>query len=91
MRITNLTTDTKKDILNNLLKRSPNNYLEYEEIVNEITDNVRRNGDRAVFDYTLKFDKFALDADNIRVTEEEIQSSCGTAGLTPGKMARSWA
>ena len=75
MRIVNLTGETKKDILNDLLKRSPNNYSQYENTVNEIIDSVRKNGDRAIFDYTLKFDKYALSADNIKVTREEIEEA----------------
>lgn len=75
MRIVNLTGETKKDILNDLLKRSPNNYSQYENTVNEIIDSVRKNGDRAIFDYTLKFDKYALSEDNIKVTREEIEEA----------------
>ncbi len=75
MRIVNLTGETKKDILNDLLKRSPNNYSQYENTVNEIIDSVRKNGDRAIFDYTLKFDKYALSEDDIKVTREEIEEA----------------
>ena len=75
MRIVNLTGETKKDILNDLLKRSPNNYSQYENTVNEIIDSVRKNGDRAIFDYTVKFDKYALSEDNIKVTREEIEEA----------------
>ena len=75
MRIVNLTGETKKDILNDLLKRSPNNYSQYENTVNEIIDSVRKNGDRAIYDYTLKFDKYALSEDNIKVTREEIEEA----------------
>lgn len=75
MRIVNLTGETKKDILNDLLKRSPNNYSQYENTVNEIIDSVRKNGDRAIFDYTLKFDKYSLSEDNIKVTREEIEEA----------------
>ena len=75
MRIVNLTGETKKDILNDLLKRSPNNYSQYENTVNEIIESVRKNGDRAIFDYTLKFDKYALSEDNIKVTREEIEEA----------------
>lgn len=75
MRIVALTNETKKDILDNLLKRSPNNYMEYEATVNEIINNVRTRRDEAVFDYTLKFDKYALNADNIKVTREEIDEA----------------
>ena len=75
MRIVNLTGETKKDILNDLLKRSPNNYSQYENTVNEIIESVRKNGDLAIFDYTLKFDKYALSEDNIKVTREEIEEA----------------
>ena len=75
MRILKLTKDSKQNILENLLKRSPNNYTEYESSVNEIINNVRENRDKAIFDYTKKFDKADIDASNIRVTKEEIQDA----------------
>ncbi len=75
MRIVELTESTRKNVLNDLLKRSPNNYSEYEETVNEILSNVKENGDQALFGYTLKFDKFQLTPENIRVTREEIQEA----------------
>ncbi len=72
MKILNLTPDTIQNILTDLLKRSPNNYTEYEGRVNEIIENVRANGDEAVFDYTKRFDGADISAENIQVTEEEI-------------------
>lgn len=72
MKILTLTNETKQNILNDLLKRSPNNYTQYEATVNEIIGRVRSEKDKAVFDYTLQFDKFALTPENIRVTKEEI-------------------
>ena len=75
MRILKLTKDSKQNILENLLKRSPNNYTEYASSVNEIINNVRENRDKAIFDYTKKFDKADIDASNIRVTKEEIQEA----------------
>ncbi len=75
MRIIKLTQETKSALLDELLKRSPNHYSEYESTVNEILDNVRKQGDRALFEYTMKFDRFALDAGNIRVAPEEIQDA----------------
>lgn len=75
MRIVELTESTRKNVLNDLLKRSPNNYSEYEETVNEILSNVKENGDQALFEYTLKFDKFQLTPENIQVTREEIQEA----------------
>ena len=75
MRTIKLTKETKEDILTNLLKRSPSNYGAYEATVAEIVGNVREKGDEAVFAYTKQFDKFDLTAENIRVTEEEIQEA----------------
>lgn len=75
MRIVELSKETKQSILNDLLKRSPNNYSQYEATVNEIIENVRTEGNKALFDYTLKFDKFALNAENIKVTRKEIDEA----------------
>ena len=75
MRIISLSQDTRKNVLNDLLKRSPNNYGQYESTVNDIIENVKQNGDKALFEYTLKFDKFELNADNIVVTREEIEEA----------------
>lgn len=72
MKIVKLTSDTKKDLLSSLLKRSPNNYTEYENIVNEIIDKVRNNGDSAVCELTSKFDKWNCNAETLRVSQEEI-------------------
>lgn len=72
MRILKLTEDTRKDILQNLLKRSPNNYGEFEGRVNAIIEEVRKNRDQAVFNYTKQFDGADINAGNILVTEEEI-------------------
>ncbi|MCI8381142.1 MAG: histidinol dehydrogenase [Lachnospiraceae bacterium] len=71
MRIIELTGETKKNILNDLLKRSPNHYGEYEETVNDIIRQVRERGDEAVFAYTEQFDQCRLTAENLVVTEVE--------------------
>ena len=70
-----LTESTKKNLLKDLLKRSPSSYGTYEQTVSEIVNNVKENGDKAVFEYTEKFDHFALNSGNIRVTEEEIKEA----------------
>ena len=75
MRILELSRETRKNILNDLLKRSPNHYGEYEEVVGEIIDGVKAQGDKALFAYTEKFDNFKLNSENIRVTKEEIQAA----------------
>lgn len=75
MRIIKLTNETKNNVLEDLLKRSPNNYGTYESTVNEIIENVKKNKDQALFDYTAKFDKYTLTAENIKVTREEIDAA----------------
>ncbi len=75
MKIIELTGETKKNLLEDLLKRSPNNYSQYEATVNAIIENVKAKGDRALFDYTLQFDQFALTPENIRVTRKEVEEA----------------
>lgn len=75
MRIVKLNEDSKKNILEDLLKRSPNNYDQYADSVNEILSNVKENDDKAIFDYTKKFDGADINAENILVTKEEIQEA----------------
>lgn len=75
MRIISLTEETKKDILDNLLKRSPNSYGEYEEKVRAIIEEVRNKRDEALFTYTKMFDGVEMDSKHVLVTEEEIQEA----------------
>ncbi len=75
MRTLKLTQDTQKNILESLLKRSPNNYTEFEGRVNDIIANVREKRDGAIFDYTKKFDGADINASNILVTKEEIEEA----------------
>ena len=72
MRIQTLTQETTSDILENLLKRSPNSYGEFEDRVASIIETVKEQGDEAVFSYTKQFDKAEISAQNLIVTEEEI-------------------
>ena len=75
MRTVVLTQETKKDLLDSLLKRSPNNYDSYTDTVNEIVNTVRKCGDQALHDYTLKFDKVDISAGQMIVTEDEIKEA----------------
>ena len=75
MRIIKLDESSKKNILNDLLKRSPNNYDNFADSVNAILANVKENGDKALFQYTKDFDKADINASNIKVTEEEIKEA----------------
>ena len=80
MRIQHLDKNTKMNLLEDLLKRSPNNYGKYEQGVAEILDHVRSEKDAAVFAYTEKFDGAKIDASNIKVTEEEIKEAYELVG-----------
>lgn len=75
MRILELNEKTKSSLLNDLLKRSPNNYKEYEDVVEGIVNDVRDRGDEALFEYTLKFDKCKIDESNVEVTKAEIEDA----------------
>lgn len=75
MRIVKLTTESKNNILENLLKRSPNSYGKFEAAVNDILNNVRNRKDEALFEYTKNFDHADLNAENIQVTKEEIEEA----------------
>lgn len=75
MRIVKLTEQERENILENLLQRSPNQYGKYETTVNEILEEVRKNKDRALFDYTEKFDGVQITTDNFQVTQEEIDEA----------------
>ena len=75
MRVVKLTDETKNNILENLLKRSPNSYGKFEAAVGDILANVRANKDEALFKYTKDFDKADINASNIVVTKEEIEEA----------------
>ena len=78
MRKVTLTKESTRDILENLLKRSPNNYGKFESAVAEILEKVKNEGDEALFTYTKQFDKVEVNKDTIRVTEEEIKEAYDT-------------
>lgn len=75
MQIVKLTSQTKKNILEQLLKRSPSSYTGFEESVNEIIKNVKERGDEAVFAYTKQFDGAQISGETVRVTDAEIEEA----------------
>lgn len=85
MRIVKLDEASMKNILADMLKRDPNNYDSYTETVAAIVDNVKSQGDKAVFDYTKKFDGADINEETIRVTEDEIKEAM--AQVEPGLLA----
>ncbi len=75
MRIISLDEESRKNILERLLKRSPGNYGKYNETVAEIVERVKSEGDRALLEYTNRFDCDKINASNIRVTEAEVAAA----------------
>lgn len=85
MKIVKLDENTKKNLLADLLKRDPNNYTSYADRVAAIVDDVKARGDEAIFEYTQKFDGAKIQADTIRVTQEEIDEA--VAAVEPALLA----
>lgn len=75
MRIVKLNENTKKDLQEELLQRSPNSYGQYEEAVMKIVNDVKERKDAAIFEYTKKFDNADINASNIKVTDKEIEEA----------------
>ncbi len=75
MKIIELNEANKSELQEVLKKRSTGSFPEFEKTVAEIVGRVREEGDNALFDYSMKFDKFELTADNIRVSSEEIEAA----------------
>lgn len=75
MKIVKLTDESRSELLDILKKRSPASYTEYENTVNDIISNVREKGDKALFEYTQKFDKCVITKDSIKVTRDEIDAA----------------
>lgn len=80
MRILKLDSKTKNNLLEDLLKRSPNNYGEYETVVSDILEHIKTEKDKALFEYTEKFDHFKINRKNMVVSEEEIKEAYELVG-----------
>ena len=78
MRIVTLSKESRQNLLDSLLKRSPGNYGQYQDTVQEIIDRVKTEGDQALFELTRKFDWEGIDASNVKVTEAEVQEAYDT-------------
>lgn len=81
MRIVTLSKESRQNLLDSLLKRSPGNYGQYQDTVQEIVDRVKTKGDQALFELTRKFDWEGVDASNVKVTEAEVQEAYDTIDL----------
>jgi len=81
MKIIHLDKKTKKDILENLLRRDPNSYSQYEETVKTIVEEVRKKGDKALLSYTEQFDHIRMKPSEMLVSEKEIEEA--VSGVSP--------
>jgi len=88
------TDKAEKDIV---MRRAEFDISEYIEIAQQVSSDVRQNGDDALVSYTEKFDKVKLDKANIKVTPQEIEDgynrldeSVRTALLYAAKNIRSF-
>ena len=89
MRVVQLNGQVRREVLDNLRTRSAGHTPEYEKIVSDIVEDVRRRGDEALFEYTLKFDHVSIDPQNIRVTQQEIEEAYQTVDPALIKVIRS--
>ena len=78
MRIVTLSKESRQNLLDSLLKRSPGNYGQYQDTVQEIVERVKTEGDQALFELTRKFDWEGINASNVKVTEAEVQEAYDT-------------
>lgn len=75
MKVLKVNKENTRDIQRDLLKRSPSSYDSYARAVQDIIDDIKEHGDKAMFAYTEKFDKCKLDTSSLQVTEEEIREA----------------
>ena len=75
MRIVKLTDDTRQNLLESLLKRSTNDYGDYEKVVADIIENVKNRKEDAIFEYSLKFDKCVMTKETFQITRAEIDAA----------------
>ena len=64
--------ENRKDFF---LKRSESDISNVMKSVSEIIENVKLNGDKALIDYTLKFDGTDLSGKELRISKEEINAA----------------
>lgn len=75
MRIITLNKESKQELKDALASRSTGKMVDLEKKVQDIIDDIKENGDKAVFEYTKKFDGFDLNKDNVKVSDAEIKEA----------------
>ncbi len=75
LEIINFSENSGKDAVKAMLERNKIEYGSVQGLVDEIVADVRKNGDKALFSYTEKFDKVKLSPENIRVSPLEIEAA----------------
>ena len=80
MKISKLNRENMSALLEHMQKRRPSSFPEQEAAVAKILEDVRTGGDKALFEYTMKFDHASLDADSLTISEEEIREAYAKTG-----------
>lgn len=66
-------TDEGNKLVEQILSRSQLEYGNVQQTVDEIIAAIRKDKDKALFEFTLKFDKTQLDEETIKVSKQEIE------------------
>lgn len=75
IKIYDFSNSIDNTVIRNLTNRSKLENKDVEATVSEIIYNVKMHGDRALFDYTLKYDGIGIDDKNIMVEKREIDDA----------------
>ena len=75
MQILTMNEETRGQILDRFLHRSPIQFEEQEAAVREILTQVMEKGDQALLAYTEQFDHVCLTPAEMEVTDEEIRDA----------------
>jgi histidinol dehydrogenase len=76
LKIIELNERTKKETLDHLSTRGTKDYAPFLGAVEAILNSVKERGDEALFEFTERFDHFALSKETIKVTREEMDAAC---------------
>jgi len=66
-------SEVSAETRNFVLKRAEIDISEHMKLATEVANDIRERGDKAVLEYTEKFDKVKLSQDKIKVTASEIE------------------
>ncbi len=93
MKLLRIRTSNKRagEQLDRIYLRSSSTEGGIISLVSKIIDNVRQHGDRALFDYTKKFDKVAYTAKTVSVSKKETSAALKKVSKSEYKLLQSTA